>query len=177
MVLLSKKNGTTLIELVASITILAMIVGVTVSISIFGDKNFEDGVNRSSAHRNANIVSEYLSEEIRNASDFIVLSTGNVFTASGYKGFKLESTTFKGFIPETSNVMPNVDMISDVRFYVYSASGSSMMHVQIVMNLGTDGYVLDREILLNNLRPEYIGTKIVFNTWYSLTVNNLYYKV
>ncbi|MCX8129142.1 MAG: hypothetical protein N3I35_03460 [Clostridia bacterium] len=151
-----------MVELIITVTLIAMIITASVSLYIFGTKTFDEGENKAKIQRNVRNTADYLTENIRNCTQFgVTLNTLPPPDAVTYqRGFEVNGNKFTAFNTSSASIQFDVDMISDITFYVYNLSGSAITHLTVKGSSGNQTYEMNREVLLNNLRTAYFDNKI-----------------
>lgn len=69
------KKGFTLIEVIASIAILAVVISMGYSLYIYGVKSFNIGTNKINSSENMRIAADYITRELRNATSVQILGS------------------------------------------------------------------------------------------------------
>lgn len=148
---LKSVTGFTLVEVVVSLTILSLVMAAAIAYLNFGTKSFDSGENQARAQRNALIVSQHLTNQLRNMNE-LVLGLSTASAPDNYiKGYKLDGDTFLEFSKNT-NAGLHVNLISNVNIQLTESERGFILTIEINTISKNREFSINNQILLNNLK-------------------------
>lgn len=146
-----RKRGFTLIELIITIAILAIVLGVVFNFFLFNIKTYNKGEELTQVQFDARMAGDYITSRVRNVSQL-----SNLEIVDGQE-------ISLGMI---QSMYPNVVSIS---FTLLKEDNRNLLSYEIVGNStnGSSPYSLESTVLLNNIR-DMESVETAFNTLYYL---------
>lgn len=148
------KNGFTVVELLITIVIAAIVFSLALSLQFFGVRSYSMGTSQAEVQQNARLIDEVIRRELRNA-----IYIGND-PSNGVRTINFSNDTLQYGKQNETNVFFELEGITNITF---NRKEERILGYTIKGN----GYELKNEILLNNLTLEE-GISIGFPIYYRL---------
>lgn len=150
------KKGYSLIELITILAIFSTILLVGLSLMVGSKENMQRSQENSDMHYQARIASDFIRDEIRNATSFDLIATPTVFSDDGYNYLYVESGILKyvdaGIIyDKTSSIISTVPTFQLNLDASHQNTLDYTIEVTVSNNLGTRIYTVDTSVHLNNI--------------------------
>lgn len=152
------KKGFSLIEVITVLALFTTILLVVMSFLIGSKNNFQRSQENSDMHYQARIASDFIRDEIRNATTLDLIVTPASFTNDGYNYLFIQNGRLKyvdlGVVYDKSSdiLVENTPMFT----LILEASRMNTLSytIQVIVNnsLGNRTYSVDTSVHLNNIR-------------------------
>ncbi len=172
---LKSVTGFTLVEVVVSLTILSLVMAAAIAYLNFGTKSFDSGENQARAQRNALIVSQHLTNQLRNVNE-LALRLNTAPAPDNYiKGYKLDNGTFLEFSKSTAAGL-HVNLISNINIQLAQSEKGFILTIEINATSKNRDFSMNNQMLLNNLKLSGIQGVEPDGRKYSLNRYTLYFN-
>jgi len=156
---LAFKSGFTLIELIATIGILAIVIAMAYSMENFGRASFNNGSVKSDIQSNTRLVANYITKELRYSSNVTILTTfpATADLIDNYKYIYIENGILKQYDNvdginkgKITNILGNsANKISTV--LNFSINDAKTVEFSVQETLKNQKFQLDSKVLLLNI--------------------------
>lgn len=158
--MISNNRGITLVELIISIAIMGVITLAIISFFDFGNKSFIYGKKKSDLQHQVQLVSDIITEEIRNATEISLIATPASFTADSYcyiaiSGQKIILVDNGISTDKTEAIInENVPMFTLTRL----SNGNNFVSFTISGTIDSQDYEVTTKVALNNIKNSASNT-------------------
>ena len=148
---LAFKSGFTIIELIVTIGIIAIVLAMAYSIGDYGNKSFNSGSAKSDIQSHIRLAANYISKELRYSSNATILTTFPVAPDPNRNYIYTENGILKKY---DNGVITNIlgDTLSNISNTLeFTIDNSKTVHFNIQGNYKSQTFQLDSTISLLNL--------------------------
>ncbi|MDF2546492.1 MAG: hypothetical protein K0R93_1390 [Anaerosolibacter sp.] len=148
----NRQSGFTLIELIITIGLLSIILGIIFSFQSFGTKVFNKGVTQSDIQSTLRLASDFIIKDVRNATEIMLTTPANPndYNQIYVSGNKLKYKPFGGTtIDKTDAIIQNPS--TDLQFSLVQIGSKYTLDFSINGKNQGNAYTLASSVMLNNI--------------------------
>jgi len=145
------RKGFTIVELIIVLALLGIVLGVGYNLFFYGENTFRTGSSKYQLQSDVRLVSDFISEEIRNAVELDIVSLP-ITAQTGYHYIYLDGATikyqFNGKTENKTNAIMNDQAIFAIK---KDANNKNFLKITLKGKLNGQEYDLATEIFLSNI--------------------------
>ncbi|KJS14201.1 MAG: hypothetical protein VR67_01665 [Peptococcaceae bacterium BRH_c8a] len=150
---IKNSKGVTLVELIIALAILNIVLAAAYNFFSFGNNSFIIGSNQSNVQRDIRTVSFFITKEVRNATEFVLLDTPDTPFESEYEYIWIDGATIKHIESGLETNKAICSILGDDSYFTLEqlSNGKNIINFIIKGQEGNQTNELNSGILLNNL--------------------------